>query len=153
MILDKQALFSDKQDLAQTNATYYSTNSYDLGVGGTMPAHFGTAYHDPGTGNEVEVFVRVTETFTTAASGTLQVNLVMSANANLSSPTILTPGTAAMAVSALVAGYQFRTVCSIPHGTTARYFGIQYVIATGAMSAGKITAGFVMDQDDNYKGI
>lgn len=152
MLLDAQALLSDKQDLAQTNATYYSTNSYDLGVGATLPAHFGTAHHDPGKGKPVEVICRVTEAFTTSASGTLQCNLVMSANANLSSPTILATGTV-NAVSVLVAGYEMRNVVQIPHGTTARYLGMQYVIGTGAMTAGKVTAAVVVDSDDNYKTI
>lgn len=150
MILDKQALFSDAQNLAQSTGTYYSTNSYDLGVGGTMPAHFGTAYHDPGTGNSPNVFIRVTEAFT---GGTVTFNVVMSANADLSSPTILA-STPALTSATLVAGYEVRVPCEIPHGTTARYFGVQYVVGGSATTTGKVTAGVTYDNtDDNYKGI
>lgn len=145
MLLDLQTLLSDSQ--APTTGTTVSTNSIDLGVAGTMPPGFqarGNAPHDLGTGAfPGKLLVQVDTTFTSGGAGTLRVDLITSASANLGSPTIL-ESTPALALATLVAGYQFRL--ALPVGITQRYLGVQYVIATADMTAGSITAGFLIDK-------
>jgi hypothetical protein len=139
MILDKQNLLSDDQDLAQTAATYLCTNAIDLGVPGTDSLG-NTVRKDLGRGNHVELLVQITETFTSGGAATLKVQLITDDAAALGSPTIL-QSTEAIALATLVAGYQFRI--SVPVGVAERYLGVQYVIGTATTTAGKVTAGIV----------
>lgn len=149
MIFDLQALFSDKQ--AVTTGTQLSTNSLDTLAGQalqSMPAHFGSPLHDPGRGNMLTVLVMVNTAFTGGTS--LQVNLISSANENLSSATVLS-SSAVIAEASLVSGYQFR-LTAFPQGITQRYLGVQYV-TVGTHSTGTITAGIVFARDSNYAPI
>lgn len=146
MILDLQTILSDDQNLAQAAGTYLSTNAIDLGAAGTVPAGFqarGTPPHDIGRGAMVELEVQVTETFTSGGAGTLQAKIITDDDAALGSPTIL-QSSEAIALATLVAGYKFRL--ALPVGIAERYLGVQYVIATAAMTAGKVTAGLVADR-------
>lgn len=150
MLLDLQNILSDDQDLAQAAGTYVSTHTIDLGVAGTTPAGFqarGSAPHDIGAGAVPELLMQVTQTFTSGGAGTLRFDLIMSANADLSSPTILA-STQAIALATLVAGYLARL--AIPAGITARYLGAQYVVATATMTAGKCTTGLLLNRQTNY---
>lgn len=146
MLLDKQTLLSDSQDLAQAAGTYLSTNSIDLGAAGTMPNGFqsrGTAPHDIGRSPyPPHILVQVDETFTSGGAATLQVKLITDDAAALGSPTII-HSTEAIALATLVAGYQFRI--ALPVGIAERYLGVQYVIATATTTAGKVTAALVVD--------
>lgn len=146
MYLDKQTLLSDDQDLSQAAGTYVSTNTIDLGTAGTIPHLGGTPLMDIGRGNEPDLLCQITETFTSGGAATLTVQLIQSANADLSSPTILQT-TPALALATLVAGYQFRL--RIPPGISARYLGVQYVIGTATTTAGTVTAGIVLDKQTN----
>lgn len=150
MIFDKQNMFSEAQDLAQTNATYASTNVIDLGAAPTVPGGLvGTLPIDPGRGGKVEIFCRVGTTFTTSAGGTLRVQVVLSAATALSTPTILSD-TGILAVTNLTAGFEFKLSPTIPHTKTPlRYLGILYIIGTGAMTAGTMTAGLMLDRQTN----
>lgn len=146
MLIDKETLLSDSQDLAQVAGTYVSTNSIDLGVAGTPPAGFqarGTQPHDIGRSRKAQLLVQVDETFTSGGAATVKAELIMSANADLSSPTIL-ESTQAIALATLVAGYQFRL--GVPVGITARYLGVQFVIGTATTTAGKVTAALLLDR-------
>lgn len=145
MMLDKQNTFSDKQDLAQTAATYLSTNSLDLGVPG-VDGLGNTVIADVGRSRNIELLVQVTETFTSSGSATVQFQLIESANANLSSPDVLAT-TPAIAYTALKAGYQARL--GWPAGFTKRYIGVQYVIGTATTTAGKVTAALVETRQTN----
>lgn len=145
MMIDRQNLLSDAQNLAQAAGTYLSTNTIDLGVAGT-DALGNTVINDVGRGHKGELLAQVTETFTSGGAGTLAVNVVQSANADLSSATVL-HGTPALALATLRAGYQFRI--ALPAGITQRYIGLQYVIATATMTAGKVTAGLVEAKQTN----
>ena len=139
MILDKQNLWSDAQSIAAAAGTVVSTNAIDLGaaqtdtLGNTLP-------RDPGRGGQVEMIATLTETVTSGGAATVQAQLVSSANADLSSPTVL-QSTAALALATLKAGYQFRL--ALPAGINQRYIGMQYVIGTATTTAGKVTAGIV----------
>lgn len=135
-MLDQQTILSEDQDLAQAAGTYASTNSYDLGAPGT-DALGNTVAHDAGQSN-IPIEVRVTTAFASAGAATVQVQVIQSANADLSSPDVLFE-TPAIAKATLVAGYRFQTG-SLPPGVTKRYIGVQYVIGTATTTAGKCTA-------------
>jgi hypothetical protein len=53
-----------------------------------------------------------------------------------------------IALATLVAGYRARL--AISEGITARYLGVQYVIATATMTAGTCSAWIGIDADSNY---
>jgi hypothetical protein len=153
--MDYQNLFSDGQDFPD-GAAASSTNVIDLGTAGTAPVGpfggtgGGKVIKDLGTGNSPEVICQVTET---AAGGTsLKVALVMSAAADLGTPTVLAESEV-IATASLVAGYQFRIPFKVPHGTTARYLGLT-LTGVGTFTAGKLTAGLAMEPGigQNYVG-
>lgn len=139
MIFDAQNTFSDQQAVT---ATAVSANTIDLGVPGTLPWRGGTFHNDLGRGEDVEISVTCTQTFLTCTS--VQVQLVTSASADLSSPTVIDQ-TDAILVASLVAGYKWR-LGKVPPGITQRYLGLKYVVAGSAATAGKITAGLVLDK-------
>jgi hypothetical protein len=160
MILDKENLCSDKQAVT---VTAVSTNAIDLwgGVdpkdgssnpwrlpglaqGGIVGA--GSAaqvINDPGRGEpNIQLFAQVdTATFTGGTS--MQVQVITSAAAALSSPTVLCES-AVIALASLVAGYQFR-IAGIPAGSAQRYLGFNYVVV-GTMATGTVTAGLALDK-------
>jgi hypothetical protein len=142
MMLDKQACFSEAQNLAQAAGTYLGTNAYDQGaaaldsLGNTIPKDMGRSYF-------TELLVQVTETFTSGGAGTLQVNLITDDAEALGSPTII-QSTPVLALATLKAGYQFRL--QLPGGLAERYLGVQYVIGTATMTAGKVTAGLLANK-------
>lgn len=146
MLLDKQTLLSDAQSIAQTAGTYVSTNTIDLGVAGTIPGIGGTPINDIGRQRHLELLVQVVETVASGGSATVSFQLIQSANADLSSPTVLQQ-TPAIAYAGLTAGYQARL--AVPAGITQRYLGVQYVIATATTTAGKVTAGLVEAKQTN----
>lgn len=145
MMIDKENLLSDSQDLAQVAGTYASTNAIDLGAAGTVPAGFqarGAPGHDLGRSPMMEILIQVDETFV-GTGATVQVDIISSASANLGTPTVLA-SSAAIAKATLIAGYQFRL--SVPQGITQRYLGVQYTIAVATTTAGKVTTALVLDK-------
>lgn len=144
MILDMQNLCSDSQDLSQVAGSYLSTNAIDL-TGGTFasPGGYGTIPRDAAKGENLNFHVQVDETFTSAGAATLVVELIMSANSDLSIYTVLHT-TPALALATLVAGYQIRV--AVPYvGLTSRYLGVRYTIGTATTTAGTCTAGIAKD--------
>lgn len=137
MITDNLLLLSDAQAVTASAA---STNTVDLGTA-----------RDIGEGEELYVHFKVDTTFTAAGAATMTMNIITSASADLSTPTILA-STAAIAVATLVAGY--RTAIEIPPQIKSlgqRYIGVSYTIATGPMTAGAISARIVKDIQDGQK--
>jgi len=128
MITDAQTRFSSAQ--AVTTGTQYSTNTYDMGVA-----------RDIGRGGDLRVICTIDTTFTGGTS--LQVNLVESANSDLSSPTVLLTG-AVTAEASLTAGTKLMDK-TLP-GTTKRYVGFQFV-TVGTHTAGAVSGGIVIDTD------
>ena len=130
MITDAQAKFSDAQ--AITTGTQVSTNAYDMGTA-----------RDIGRGRQLRVFANVGAAF---ASGTsLTVNVIQSANSDLSSPTVISAG-ATIAEAALTAGKSLLDV--VMPTTSQRYLGLQFV-SVGTHTAGTVNGGIVMDSDSN----
>lgn len=151
MILDMQTLFSDAQNLAQAAGSYLSTNTVDLGAAGSAKQTGAAVPYDIGQGMAAQVLAQVTETFTSGGAGTLQAQLVQADDAALTTNLEVLCETPVLALATLKAGYQFR-LPSFPY-VTRRFIGVRYVIATAAMTAGKATAGIVVDKQQNYAGI
>lgn len=148
MMNDIQTLMSDSQSIAAGAGTVVSTNAIDLGAAGTPAAGYqarGTAPHDIGRSGAkgVQLEVQIDETVTSGGAATVDFQLIMSDNSDLSAPTVLQT-TGAIAKATLVAGYKPRL--ALPVGISKRYLGIQYVIAVAATTAGKVTAGLVADR-------
>jgi hypothetical protein len=131
MYLDFQNVFDN--DVAIT-VTRNSTNVIDL---------IKTA-QDIGTGEDLYVVVAVGTAFTAGGSATLQIALVTDDNASLSSPTVLQDQVAVIAVASLVAGF-FLPFRIHPSSVMEQYLGLVYTVATGPMTAGKVTAAIVKD--------
>lgn len=132
MITDAQTRFSSQQ--AVTTGTQLSTNAYDLGTA-----------RDVGRGETVRVVVTVDTVF---ASGTsLQANIVESANADLSSATVLVSG-AVVAEAGLIAGAKI--LDRVLPQTSKRYLGLQYV-SVGTHTTGTVSGGIVLTSDSNVQ--
>jgi hypothetical protein len=130
MITDAQAKFSDAQ--AVTTGTQVSTNAYDMGTA-----------RDISRGTNLRVYANVGTAF---ASGTsLTVNVIQSANSDLSSPTVIATG-ATIAEASLTAGKSLLDV--VLPTTSARYLGLQFV-TVGTHTAGTVNGGIVMSSDSN----
>jgi hypothetical protein len=134
MIVDALCLLSSAQAVT---ATAVSTNSYDLGIGREVA-------------DEGELFIVTTvgTTVTAAGAATVQIQFIQSANADLSSATIVAQ-TDAIPKASLVAGFTITN--PIPRGITARYIGVNYVVATGPLTAGTFTANILVDAQDNRR--
>jgi len=151
MILDRQLLLSENQDLSQTAANYLSTNSIDLGTTGTIPGVGGTPVSDVGRGTPKNLFVQVTETFTSGGAATLQVHVVsgtaVDGNGQLSAGVKIHNSSRVYALADLVAGKQLEV--AIPPGIDQRYLALRYDIGTATTTAGTVTAGIVLDRQTN----
>lgn len=128
MILDKQNLFSDDQAVT---VTADSTNVIDLGIAGL------------GKGEPVRLLAQVTTTFDGGTS--IQASLVTSDSSTFSGATTLVE-TAAIAEASLRAGYEFGLGGFMPE-EIKRYNKLVYTVV-GTMTAGKITAGFLLDKQN-----
>lgn len=133
MILDRQLFLSNAQAL--TMGTVLSTNTIDL-----------ASARDIGVGDNLELFIRVIAPLTGGTS--VQFAYVTSANADLSSPSIIVQ-TPPVPAASLVAGSEWLRVQVPALSDTAsrqRYIGVQYTI-NGTFTAGTVTAGLTLDRE------
>ena len=113
-------------------ATAVSTNTIDLG-----------AARDLGQGRDLYAVFGVDEAATAAGAATVNFQIISSASANLSSPTILAQ-TDAIPKTDLTLGRKPIALC-VPSAILLaqpigqRYLGVQYTVATGPLTAGKFT--------------
>ncbi len=131
MIMDAQNRPSLAQSLAGAAATTASTDSIDLL----------TANRNPGRSGQLRAVALVTTAFTGGTA--VYAQLVSSANANLSSPTVLATGPTVVDADA-IAGKELLDV-PVPD-SAQRYLGFQYV-TTGTHSTGAVTSGIVAATD------
>lgn len=150
MTFDANFLLSDAVNLAQAAGNYLS-DFYDTWQGrttavGTAPIG-GPALNDIGRANDLDLIVQVTQTFTSGGAATLQAQIVMADDA-VGTNLVVLAETRVHALADLVAG-KYLELPEIPPGITSRWFGLRYLIATAAMTAGKITAGLTMGRQTN----
>ncbi len=131
MIFDKQNSFDEN---AAITVTRDSTNIIDLGV--ATPNIAGSVV---GT---LDIAIIVTETFTADGAATLQICSATADNESLDTPTLLDRVT--LALADLAVGRP-PIVLQLPQATIQRYLGLIYTVATGPMTAGKITARIAAD--------
>lgn len=134
MITDKLLRVSEDQALTTTAV---SADTIDLSVA-----------RDIGEGEELYMNFAVTTALTGGTS--VKFEVVQSASADLSSPTVI-GSTDAVAAASLVAGYN-TAVRINPQigGKGQRYIGARYTIV-GTFSAGKVTADVVKNIQDGKK--
>lgn len=135
-----------KPSLAQAvTSSAVSTNTIDLGVA-----------RDLGSGEELNFSFTVDVAATAAGAATVTFQVISSAAAALTSPTILTQ-TDAIGKAELTAG---RKPIVVPIARAAlisaqalgqRYLGAQYTVATGPLTAGSFTCYLVIDAQDVNK--
>ena len=129
MILDKELACSVSQSVVGAAATVVSTNTIDL-----LDAN-----NDQGIGQPMRAFANAVIALTGGTS--VQVNLIESANANLSSATVIATGTVTVDATA-IAGARLLDV-RVPN-TTKRYLGFQ-IITVGTHTTGTIDAHILSD--------
>jgi len=134
MILDKLLMFSEAQAVTATAA---STDVIDLSpLKGTR--------RDIGVGEQLEFWTNVNTTAAAAGAATLNVQLQTSAD-NSTWVTLYDSGS--LALAALVAGKRILST-KVPQGVL-KYLRVNYVVATGPLTAGAFTAGINLDVDAN----
>ncbi len=135
MILDKLLMFSEAQAITATAA---STDVIDLSpMKGTK--------RDIGVGEPLEFWATVNTTATAGGAATLNVQLQTSAD-NSTWVTLYDSGT--LALASLTAGKRILST-KVPAGVL-KYLRVNYVVATGPLTAGAFTAGINLDVDANY---
>jgi hypothetical protein len=130
MILDANTVFSNAQAIT---ASAGSSNAIDLG-----------SDRDAGGGRPIEIFAQVVQDFATLTS--LQVSLQTDDDPLFATPVSLQQ-TAAIPVVSLKTGYQF-ALSTLPRGCQ-RYLRLYYTVAGSQATAGKITAGLVLERQTN----
>ena len=134
MITD--SLLRVSEDQAVTS-TAYSTNTIDL-----------SAARDVGEGTTLYMNFALTEAFANGTNITFEV--VTSANANLSSPTVIGSSDAILTAALTVGKNVVVRINPDIAGKGKRYLGARYVV-TGTMNAGKVTADVVETIGDGQK--
>lgn len=167
MQLDAQNLFSGTTVAGllvgtPVTVTAVSLNSIDLWAGQsaiqTVPlANFnpqvgGAPFQDQARGSMKEIVAQVTTQFTAAGAATLQVQVIIADDAALTANVLALQESLAIGKAALVPGYKFRIGSSLPAGAAQRFLGVNYIVATGPMTAGNIAAFLVMDSQDTFVG-
>lgn len=130
---DAQNRFSENQSLVGSG-TIVSTNWIDLL----------TPNKNIGMSGRGRIVATMTATLTGATA--VQAQVVESANANMSSPTVIASGPT-VAVADAVAGGKPILDIALPN-STKRYIGLQYVL-TGTATAGTVWAGVTETIDHN----
>jgi hypothetical protein len=142
MILDDQNIFSNRQQLL---ASAPSTNIIDLGATGTVLGAASPLVRDISKGVKIPLLVQVTESFAGATS--LDVALESSDDPAFASD-VVTLGSQTIPGDQLTAGARWGYT-TFPYGTVGRYLRLNYTV-TGGATAGRVTAGVTMGNDETY---
>lgn len=163
MILDAYLMFDTPaapRDLSQNTGDYNSTNIIDLGINSGIPSSAnGGGARDMGIGDNpaLKLLVQVQEAFVSAGGGTLQVILAGADDDGAGSPGSFSEWWASpiYTIAQLVAGARLldMDMPRPPQGKAIpRFLMLIYRIATATTTAGTVTAGLVLDRDDQpYK--
>lgn len=105
---------------------------------------------DAGAGEELNIYVNVEVAALAAGAATVNFQVITSASANLSTPTIIGQ-TDAIPKASLTVGAQITIPLprSFVNQLGQRYLGLQYTVGTGPLTAGTFSAGVVIDAADN----
>ncbi|WP_045834470.1 Bbp16 family capsid cement protein [Hyphomicrobium sp. 99] len=144
MIFDNQSLLSDAQAITASAA---STNVIDLGATGRVYGAAVNLARDIGKGCSIPLLIQVIEAFTASGSATLQFSLEVDDNESFSSAKTVWQSRA-IGKAELVQGF-IVVPEYITRGTDERYARLYYTVATGPMTAGKVTAGVTMGNQSN----
>jgi hypothetical protein len=140
MLFDKQNLFSDAQAITATAA---STNIIDFGAPDT-PKHAKNAItRDIGKGTKPKLRVQVVQSFNTLTS--LTVALQVDNDESFGSPKTIMDMSVPLA--SLVRGAVILPE-HVPRGSDERYMRLLYTVVGTNPTLGKITAGFVFDNEE-----
>lgn len=137
MILDAENRFSNAQAVT---VTAKSTDTVDMGPN----SH---AKNSQGQEKKLEIVLHVNTTFTAAGAGTLTVQIRSSANSDMSSP-VIHESSDVLALADLVAGNKIRYQPRVPINA-GRYLDLNYVVGTGPMTAGALSAYITRDRQTN----
>lgn len=137
MLIDKENLLSYKQEIT---TTANSTNVIDLG-----PNHWAGA---SGNDREIPLFLHVDEAFTAGGAATMTVTLQSSNAENMASPKTHSVSQT-FALADLAQPKRMPLNFAIPPDTL-RYVRATYTVATGPMTAGKLTFGVTTSRQTNY---
>lgn len=153
MLMDLEVTLSNNQTIAAAVGTIVSSNVIDLGVPNANGPAFlagsaGLPIKDLGRGAGVVLLCQITEAVLSAGAATVQFQLVTATDAAISTSIVVHQDTGAIGKAALVNGYQ--VPLSVPTGITQRYLAMRYIIAGATTTAGRVTAGFVVDKQSNY---
>ena len=130
MIIDKENLFSENQAIT---GSAVSTNLVDLGPG------------DKGPGEELNLFVQVTEAFNNLTDLTVEVQT--DDDAAFPAPVVVARSPA-VAAAALTAGAEITGIRALPQGLK-RYLRLNYVVTGTNPTTGKVTAGLTLGRQTN----
>lgn len=107
---------------------------------------------DIGEGEDLYMNFSVDTTFTAAGAATMEMQIVVADDAALTTNVTVVGTTGAIAKAALVAGASFAARINPQIASLGRrYFGANYVVSTGPMTAGAVTANVVHGIQDGKK--
>ena len=140
MIMDRTALFSDRQPITADAA---STNIVDLGATGTVYGASAPILRDIGYGHGIPLVMTVTQSFNNLTS--MQIRVETDDNSGFASAKVvfLSP---VYTLAQLQTGAEYLLPDAIPGGTNERYVRIFYDITGTAPTLGQVTAGVAMDR-------
>ena len=94
-------------------------------------------------GDKFRAYALVTQDFTAAGAATLTIEVIQATNSALTTSVDVLASSTALALADLKAGgKKFELDIPMPKNTK-KFIGFRFTVATGPMTAGKITAGFV----------
>lgn len=142
MILDQKLMMCDAMSLVGAIGTYKCDRSIPLQTAQAIPPFSQVGGpHDLGMGRPIEVMCKIKDAVDSAGgAATVKAQLVMADDETLTTNAVILGSSEAIAEAVLVAGYEFRTPGYIPQGLTKLFFGVQFVTAGEAVTAGTVTA-------------